>query len=209
MTFRLLPGRSAEVSEIFREQALPLYERNEAMLSFRGFREVESPVALDLIVVSAFRGMAGMDDSNEALRSLAAERGTSIGGVYGSIAAASSGHDDQFVEMLAHLSHGDASDRPLVALVWYRLLPGEGGRFERTLGDRIVPWERETGTPSATGRFLVSDGWHYLRFLGFASLADYHAYWKGVDAEGHDYLDGITAVRREVIVAPVPELSVR
>lgn len=41
----------------FRDHAIPLYRRDEAMLSFRAFREIESPVALDLIVVSAFRGM--------------------------------------------------------------------------------------------------------------------------------------------------------
>ncbi len=38
------------------------------MLRFRGFREAERPEPLDLIVVSTFRGMAGMDVSNRTLR---------------------------------------------------------------------------------------------------------------------------------------------
>ena len=56
-------SKTAEAIALFRDRALPLYERNEPMLSFRGLREVESPEPLDLIVVSAFRGMAGMDES--------------------------------------------------------------------------------------------------------------------------------------------------
>lgn len=210
VTFTFLPGKSAEALAVFRDQAIPLYENNEPMLSFRGFREVESPISLDLIVVSSFRGMAGMDDSNATLSTLAQEAGTSMGAIYGGIGGLSSGHTDQFVEMLPALGTGDASSRRLTAFIWYRIVPGQTGAFESALEATIVPWEEATGIRSATGRFLVSDGWDYLRFLAFESLADYQAYWARVGAEaGHTQIDGLTAERREAIVARVPGLSVR
>ena len=210
VTFSFLSGTSAEALAVFRDQAIPLYQQDEAMLSFRGFREVESPIPLDLIVVSAFAGTAGMDDSNARLRMLAEEAGSSMGAIYGGIGALSSGHMDQFVEMLPPLGTGDPSSRRLTAFVWYRVLPGQAGAFERALETTTVPWERATGIPSATGRFLVSDGWHYLRFLAFDSLGDYQSYWSEAGAEaGLARIDGLTAERREVIVASVPELSVR
>lgn len=210
VTFHFLPGRAAEAIEVFRARALPLYERDEAMLTFRGFREVESPTPLDLVVISAFRGMSGMDDSNETLRDLAASGGSSIGAIYGAIASMSASHHDQFVEMLPAAGSGDPASRPLVALVWYRISPGESEGFERTVTDRIAPWERDAGVPATTGRFLVSDGWHYLRFLGFDSLGDYQAYWTDVARSGHHAaVDAITVERREAILAPVDALSVR
>lgn len=208
VTFRFLPGAAADAIGIYREQALPLYEQDEAMLSLRVFREVESPVPLDLVVVRSFAGMRGMDASNEALRALAADEGTSIGSIYGAIAARSATHHDEFVEMLPRLANGDPSARSLVAMVRYRTLPGEQARFERTLRE-TSRWEREHAIASETGRFLVSDGWHYLRLLGFDSLGAYQAYWSEVGAAGHGYIDGITALRQEVIVAPVPDLFVR
>ena len=210
VTFRFQPGRSTEALELYREQALPLYERDPAMRSFRAFREVESPVPLDLVVVSSFDGMAGMDESNAALRGLAAEAGTSIGAIYGGIGALSELHHDQFVEMLPELGDGDPASSRLVAFIWYRMLPGEAASFERTLRRVLAPLERESGTPSSTGRFLVSDGWDYLRIVGFDSLAAYQEYWQAIaETDGLTYLEGITSARREVILAPMPELAVR
>lgn len=210
VTFSFLPGKSGEALAVFRDVAIPLYERDDAMLSFRGFREVESPIALDLIVVSSFAGMSGMDESNSTLRALAAEAGTSIGAIYGRIGALSSRHTDEFVEMLPALGNGDPSSRRLTALVWYRILPGQGGAFETALETAIAPWEASSRIPSATGRFLVSDGWDYLRFLGFDSLGDYQEYWSRIGGDsGHARLVDLTAERREVIVASVAELSIR
>lgn len=209
VTFRFVPGRSADAQAVFRERALPLYRQDEAMRAFRGFREVESSIPLDLVVMSSFEGMAGMDEHNVLLSSLPGPDGLGIGGFYGAVGELIVAHDDQFVEMLPGLSSGDPSTRRRVALVWYRLLPGEAGRFERALADDVVPWERSADIPAVTGRFLLSDGWHYLRMVGLDSLGDYQAYWEGVRAAGHGYIDGITTGRREVILAPVPELSVR
>ena len=209
VTFKFQPGKTAEAIALFRERALPLYERNEPMLSFRGLREVESPEPLDLIVVSTFRSMAGMDASNAALRAEAARSGSSVGAIYGDIGALSISHHDQFVEMLGPLANGDPMSMRLVALVSYQLLPGEGPAFEQEMR-RTVRWERATGVPSATGRFLISDGWHYLRFIGFDSLGEYQDYWSRLDSEaGYSGVDGLTVRRKEIIVAPVPELAVR
>ena len=199
----------ADAMRIYTERAVPLYRADTSMRSFRGLREVESPIPLDLVVVSSFAGMAGMDRSNEELRALAADAGSSIGAIYGAIAALSTGHDDQFVEMLPELGRGDATAERLVALVWYQTLPGTQRRFERAMAD-LADWEAENGWVSSTGRFLLSDGWTHLRFLGFESLADYQSYWKALDDRGeYDRLREMTGTRRQVILAPVPELAVR
>lgn len=210
VTFRFLPGRAQEALSLYQRDAIPLYQRDNAMLSFRGFREVESPVPLDLIVVSAFRGMAGMDDSNRALSTLARANGTSVGAIYGAIGALSSSHDDQFIEMLPRLGTGDATSRRLVALVWYRTEAGHEEVLENLIASRLQPWESARGSVSSMGRFLVSDDWTHLRILGFDSLGDYHKYqsdlrlqpWAGL-------LRGEIQRHREVILAVVPEFSVR
>ncbi len=207
VTFRFVPGGSTEARTIFRERALPLYELDPAMRYFRAFREVESAIPLDLVVVSSFEGMAGMDEHNTLVSALPGPDGQGIGGFYGAIGGLIVTHDDQFVEMLPALSRGDPSTRRRVALVWYRLLPGQERRFEETLARELVPWEQANDIPAATGRFLLSDGWTYLRILGLESLGAYQSYW--MDGRGHGELAGITSRRREVIVAPVPELFVR
>ena len=205
VTFRLEPGSYDEVVGLYREQLLSLYEQDAAMLSLRAFREVESPVPLDLIIVRGFRGMAGMDDSNDALRQLAVEAGTSIGGLYGRISELSVSHDDQFVEMLGPFANGDPSSKPLVAMIWYRAATGQTMELRRTLAREVLASEREEGIPSATGEFLLSDGWTYLRWVGFDSLGDYQEYWSGLSPR----LDEYVALQRQVIVAPVPGLAVR
>jgi len=210
VTFSFLPGKSNEAINLFRDRAIPLYQQSLAMLSFRGFREVESPVSLDLIVVSAFSGMTGMDQSNEELGKIAQSAGSSLGSLYGGISALSTSHTDQFVEMIASLGNGDTSSRRLTVFVWYRVAPGQGAVFEQVLEASIVPWEVAANTPSASGRFLVSDGWHYLRMLGFNSLDEYQHYWSELAQQsGFDQIDKMTTERREVIVANMVELSVR
>lgn len=209
VTFSFQPGRSGDAVRTFREKALPLYEANPAMRSFRGFREVESPVPLDLMVVSSFEGMAGMDASNEALRRLAAEQGTTIGAVYGEISALASEHTDQFAEMVPGIGQGDPASTPLTAVIWYQVHPDSAAAFETAL-IRLAAFEYDDEIPSATGRMLLSDGWDYVRFLGFESLGAYQTYWKTVTA-ARDYglLAGSTLRRREVILSRVPELDVR
>ena len=209
VTLKFQPGKSGEAIAVFRDQALALYALNDPILSFRGFRGVESPESLDLIVVSAFQGMAGMDQSDASLAAEAARSGASVGEIYGKIGALSVSHHDQFVEMVAPLMNGDPTEKRLVALVSVQLLPGEGASFERLLADAVLPWEQAAGVPSATGRVLVSDGWHYLCFIGFDSLGDFHEYWTRASESGHGVIDQLTVRRKEIIMAPVPGLSVR
>jgi hypothetical protein len=226
VTFSFRPGKMSEAIAVFRERALPLYDQDAAMLSFRGLREVESPEPLDLIVISRFRGMAGMDESNEALRTVSAPAPSGsagspesssedsptlgIGAFYGAIVPLIASHHDQFVELFPGLANGDPTSKRLVALVSYQLLPGEGPAFESALERAILPWERAAGVSSSTGRFLISDGWHYLRILGFDSLGDFQDYWSRLNTEAdYSVIDGITTRRKEIVVAAVPELSVR
>jgi hypothetical protein len=209
VTFSFLPGRSGDALRVFREEALPLYEANPAMRSFRGFREVESPLPLDLVVVSSFEGMEGMDASNEALGALAAERGSSLGAIYGEISSMASGHTDQFAVMIPGLGRGDPASTPLTAVIWYQIDPAGAADFETAL-IRMAAYEASDDIPSATGRMLLSDGWDVVRFLGFESLAAYQRYWTTIRA-ARDYglLAGATLRRREVILSRIPELDVR
>lgn len=209
VTFSFLPGRSAEAVGIFRDEALPLYRENPAMRSFRGFREVESPIPLDLVVVSSFQGMEGMDLSNEALGQLAADRGTSVGAIYGRISALAATHTDQFAEMIPNLGRGDPTATRLTAVVWYQIDHTVLSDFETAL-IRLAAFENDDDIPSATGRMLLSDGWDYVRFLGFESLAAYQDYWTTIRAaRDYEILAGATVRRREMILARVPELDVR
>ena len=210
VTFSFLPGSTSEAIRIYREEVVPLYENNDAMLSFRAFREIESPIPLDLIAISSFRGMSGMDVSNAALRDIASAAGKSLGAIYGQIGALSSGHTDQFIEMLPSLGLGDPSASRITALVWYQVLPGKTDAFEDALSTALLSADGELSVPSATGRFLLSDGWHYLRFLGFGSLGQYQEYWSGAtEHPAHQRIHALTVRRREVIVAAIPGLSVR
>lgn len=212
VVFDFLPGKTTEAVALFESEALPLYRENTAMSRFRGFREVESPIPLDLIVVSSFAGMAGMDESNRALRAEAEKRGTGIGSLYGRIGALSQSHHDSFVEIVPELSWGARDEGPLVVLQSFLLAPGSSEHFERFLRETLVPWEREAGIAAGgeTGRYLVSDGFHFLRIHSIASLGDWHRYvTPRHDARFSGELDEMIASSREIIVAPVEELSVR
>lgn len=210
VTFRFLPGRSQEALELYRRDAIPLYRADHAMTSFRGLREVESPVPLDLVVVSAFDGMAGMDESNRALRALAEGRGASIGAIYGAIGALSSSHDDQFVEMLPRLGNGDPTRHRLIALLWYAVDPGSEAEFEEILERAVTPWEATHGRVASTGRFLLSDGWTHLRILGIDSLGEFHNYQSEHRLQPwHTDIRELLDRDRQVILAVIPDFSVR
>ena len=102
VTFKFLPGRSQDAVTIFKEEALPVYRAHATMLRFRAYREAESPEPLDLIVVSTYQGMEGMDRFHDAVR----KSGASLGGLYGRIGALTQEHRDEFVEMDASLAWG-------------------------------------------------------------------------------------------------------
>jgi hypothetical protein len=212
VTFRFLGGKSAAAIQIFREQALPLYVANEPMLRFRAFREVESPEPLDLVVVSSFRGLEGMDSSNKRLAEDASKRGTRVGDIYGKISASSDGHRDELVEMDPGFSWGDVDGATLVVLVRLRLSPGRRSAYEKLLRERLVPWEMESRltTGADSGRFLLSNGYDYLRVLGIENLAAWQRYVEAIrGAPFASELDGWIEESSQVILAPVRELDVR
>lgn len=215
VTFRFLPGRSDSALAIYQRELVPLYRANDAMRRFRGYREAESPEPLDLVIVSSFDGMAGMDSSNATLRTLSSG-GRSTFQWYGVLAGLSQQHHDQFVEMLPDL--GDvaaaASDSSpgLVAMEYIRLSPGNRRTYERMVGARARSVERARRLVrwSETGRLLVSDGWDYVRFIGIASLAAWQEYVRAMDASGvTDDLDRLILARKTIVVRQVPALSVR
>ena len=179
VTFKFSPGKSGDAIALFRDEALPLYEETPPMLRFRGFREAESPEPLDLIVVSTFRGMAGMDASNRTLRERAEKANTSMGELYGRIGALTEHHRDEFIEIDPDLSWGSTDTAPLVVLVSLRIAPGKSASFETLVRDHLVPWEKELGsgiTGSNGGPFLLSVGWDYMRIIGISTLGDWHRY---------------------------------
>ena len=208
VTFKFLPGRSQDAVTIFKEEALPVYRAHAPMLRFRAYREAESPEPLDLIVVSTYQGMEGMDMFHDAVR----KSGASLGGLYGRIGALTQEHRDEFVEMDASLAWGGVDKAPLQVLVSHRIAPGKIDAYESVLRHRVIPWEKQAGiiTGSESGRFLVSNGWHYFRLIAVASLGDWHRYLTESRAQPWSrQFTGIVAESKQTIVAPLPELSVR
>ena len=104
VTFKFSPGKSRDAITLFRDEALPLDQETPPMLRFRGFREAESPEPLDLIVVSTFRGMAGMDASNRTLRERTEKANRSMGELYRRTGALTEHHHDEFIEVDPELS---------------------------------------------------------------------------------------------------------
>jgi hypothetical protein len=156
--------------------------------------------------------MEGMDASNRALSEEAARRGTRVSEIYGKIAAGSTGHRDEFVEMDPRLSWGDVDGASLVVLVRVRVTPGRRAGYETLLRESVVPWEHEARlvAGSESGRFLLSDGFDFFRIVGTSSLGDWQRYveaQRGAPFAGE--LDLWTVESRQVILAPVRELSVR
>ncbi len=95
-------------------------------------------------------------------------------------------------------------------LVTFQFQPGKTGEALNIFKEKALPlYEGNEAMLSFRG-FLVSDGWHYLRFLGFDSLGDYHDYWTRLRAEPRlAAIEQITVKRKEIIVAPLRALSVR
>jgi hypothetical protein len=211
VTFDLEEGAMAEAVRLFRERALPLYAANEPMLRFRAYREVESPVSLDLVVVSSFRGMAGMEASNRALAAEAKKQGTTLASLYGEIGALSSGHWDQFVSMDPSLAWGNLDGAELVVLVSVRLLPGSMEGYRALLRDELVPWEEKSAIlgGSESGSYLLSDGYTFFRILGLSRLGDWQLYLSSLSKQPFSReLDRLTVAARQIVLAPVRELSV-
>jgi quinol monooxygenase YgiN len=212
VTFKFEPGHTEEAVEIFRSKVIPLYVKTEAMIRFRVSREVESPEPLDLILVATYRSLAGMDRSNAELAQRARESGTSIGALYGSISDLSHHHHDQFVEILPAFSHGDPGSKPLTVFDSIRVIAGGGRELETLLASGVLPWEKglDSLAGSETARFLIGDGWNYLRILGFENLSHLHDYLTAAREEPWSQeMDRLVATRKRIVVRQEPDLAVR
>jgi hypothetical protein len=180
VTFRFLPGQTRAALEIYGSGLLPIYRAVDAMRTVRVFAEVESPEPLDLMVVTHYVDMAGMDRANRAMRELPPD-GPSIGQLYQQVADLSLGHHDQFVEVISPPNIAPAPDGLLEVLEFLRIQTGGDGTFERQMLDVVHPWEEEQPirnliVRSETARFLVADGWNYLRTYAVRDLASWQTY---------------------------------
>lgn len=215
VTFLFQPGRGDSAIAIYERALIPLYRQDAAMRRFRGYREAESPEPLDLVIVSSFNGMAGMDASNLALRGLASG-GRSVFQWYGVLDGLVQRHHDQFVEMRPQLGDPIAASADsvdgLTVMEYVRVAPGRRHAFERLIATRVRGVERDLAGIrwSETGRLLVSDGWDYLRIFGTESLAS----WQGRDDALRERgvardVDQLVVARKTIILRGVRALSVR
>jgi hypothetical protein len=100
----------------------------------------------------------------------------------------------------------------LVVLIRLRLAPGRRSDYETLLRERVVPWEKEhrLAAGSESGPFLLADGFDFFRILGISSLGEWQRYHEALrGAPFAAELEGWIAESRQVILAPVRELSVR
>ncbi|WP_411281595.1 hypothetical protein [Gemmatimonas sp.] len=211
VTFLFQPGRAGEATTIFEQQLKPIYTGVAPLRRFRAYREAESPEPLDLVVVSSYDGMAGMDAANEALRRPTAS-GQSAFALYGTLSSMTQTHHDQFVEMLPALSDSISEGVDLTVFEYVRVAPGMQTRFSTLLFTSIRPYERARALYawSETGRMLVSDGWDFVRIYGIRSLADWQRYRERIRNAPHGAeLDGMIAARKTLILRRDARMSVR
>jgi hypothetical protein len=212
VTFRYPPAGLQQALQIYEQQLLPIYRDLPSLARFRGFREVESPEPLDLVVVSTYRDMAGMDRANDEMRRVS-RPGPGVPSLYRRLSELGTGHHDQFVEMLYTASPDPGVPEWLEVFEYLRVVPDGGGGLEQVLATSVVAWEHAGPAAllsSETGRLIVSDGWDYLRLYRVRNLAGWQAYlharreqdW-ATDLERH------VARRKVIILREATELRVR
>lgn len=214
VTFKLLPGQTQAVLDLYATYLLPLYRETDAIRTVRLFGEVESPEPLDLMVVTHYESMAAMDRANQALARPASDR-PSIGQIYRQISDLSLGHTDQFVELVSASNVAPIPDRMLDVFEFLRVSPGMSPLFERSLIATVHPWEQEQPTRdivvrSETARFLIADGWDYLRSYAIRDLAAWQAY-ATARARHSAWMSASRFIesRKTMILREMPDLRVR
>jgi hypothetical protein len=210
VTFLFQPGRSADALAIYERQLKPIYEELTPLKRLRVYRESESPEPLDLVVVSAYGGMAGMDAANAGLRR-PTSTGTSAFALYGALAAMTQQHHDQFVQIFPLLSDVRGAEDGITVFEYLRVLPAARATFERSLVAE-VEWERRLRFSewSETGVMLVSDQWDYLRIHHLRSLADWQRFSNAVyRSDGPRFIVNAIAARKTIILRMEPRASVR
>ena len=214
VTFRFLPGQTRAARDLYRAGILPIYRVVDAMRTVRVFAEVESPEPLDLMVVTHYADMAGMDRANRSLRSLPPD-GPTIGQLYQQVADLSLGHHDQFVEVISPPNIAAAPDGLLEVLEFIRIRAGAAAQFERQMLDVVHPWEEDLAIRnivmrSETARFLVADGWDYLRTYAVRDLAAWQTYSTARARNPAVVVAAsLTEQRKTMILREIPDLRVR
>lgn len=214
VTFRTLPGQTRAALDVYRTGILPIYRGVDAMRTVRVLAEVESPEPLDFMVVTHYADMAGMDRANQTLRLLPPD-GPAIGQLYQQVADLSLGHHDQFVEVISPPSIAPAPDGLLEVLEFLRVRAGGSGQFERQLLDVVHPWEEDQAMRnviirSETARFLLADGWNYLRTYAVRDLAAWQIY--STARARHPAVlvaNRLVEQRKTMILREIPDLRVR
>ena len=209
VTFRFVPGRSGDALAIYRDSLLPVYRDLEPLRRFRLYREAESPVPLDVIVESTYAGMAGMDAGNAALRR-PHRSGVSAFRLYGVLSAMTLAHTDEFVAMRPR--RAAPATASLTVFESVRLVPGATARYETLLREVVEPWEAAHAPARhvESGRYLVADGWDYLRIHTVSSLAEIEA-WREAErtAPFAAALGALVAARRVIVVRRDAAFDVR
>jgi hypothetical protein len=211
VTFQFQPGKSDDAMAIYERQLKPIYADVPALRRFRAYREAESPEPLDLVVVSTYDGMAGMDSSNAALKRPRAD-GTSAFALYGTLSGMTQTHHDQFVEMIPVLSDTAFDIAGLTVFEYVRIAPGRQEDFVTLLWSAVRPYEKATQSYawSEAGRMLVADGWDFVRIFSVRSLGDWHRYAMRMRvATFGKELNAMVAARKTIILRQDPRLSVR
>lgn len=214
VTFRFLPGQTAAVIDLYRDALMPIYRGIESMRTVRTFAEVESPEPLDLMVVTHYADMAAMDRANLDLRRLSPD-GPTIAQLYRQIADLSLSHHDQFVEVISPPEVAPAPDGLLEVLEFIRLRAGAAAMFERQMLDVVHPWEQDQAmrgviVRSETARFLIADGWDYLRTYAVRDLAAWQAYTTARARHPASFMtQSAIDARKTMILREIPALRVR
>jgi len=211
VTFLFQPGRLPDALAVYADRLLPIYVDVPPLIRFRAYREAESPEPLDLVVVSTYAGMAGIDAANVAL-GRPHRSGRSAFALYGELSRMTASHHDQFVEMIAPLGDASHDDDGLTVFEYVRVAPGRHEAFERLLAARVRPFERDRSLYqwTETGRMLVADGWDYLRLFGVRSLEEWQTSItavRGSDVQAD--LAPLVAARKTIVLRSEPRLSVR
>jgi hypothetical protein len=214
VTFRFLPGQTGQAMDLYRAQVVPVYRQTDDIRTVRFLGEVESPEALDLMVITHYADMAAMDRANRALAARVDDP-VPIGQLYRQLSDLSVGHHDQFVEVLTPPAIAPVPDRLLDVLEFIRVAPGMGAAFERMTLGAVHAWEQETSIRelvprTETARFLIADGWDYLRTYAVADLAAWQAY--ATARRRHPVTTSaarLVDARKTMILREMPDLRVR
>jgi hypothetical protein len=214
VTFRFLPGQAQAAREIYRRQLIPIYREVEPMRHVRVFSEVESPEPLDLMVVTHFADMAAMDRANQELERSVPDR-PPVAFLYSRLSNMSLGHHDQFVEVVSPPAFAPAPDGTLDVLEFLRLETGFAEGFEQQVLSTVHAWEqqddvREIVLRSETARFLVADGWDYLRTYAIRNLAAWQTYTAArARHPAVAAINRMVTARKTLILREIADLRVR